>query len=444
MEGIYGAMESEIDYTKHTEAKLVEMFGRMDPRFAPVECARLGKLLSELGYIVTQGDTGPGFAEPSAAKLQALIGAARPFECDVDFGKVSGPFSYLEPMHNDLGFVGSGKFHTDGIYVYLSGQVAPRPGILPPQSRRQVQLASRQIVNVESEGRLVRFEYSAEEGDEGAMTLQLADAATAEALVAVLPKSKTKNFRPQIKASTEFEARLIARSPQTPVTIGLVAMNTVVFIAALFGGAEWFYPVGNVQIAWGSNFGPYTIDGEWWRLVTSLFIHFGLPHVFFNMLALASFGPLVERLYGSMIYLLIYLLTGILGSLASVAWHPAVNSAGASGAIFGILGALLAAQLRAGASFPSNISRPIRYSTLVFLGWALYASLTYKGVDYAAHLGGLTSGFIVGLAAAPPLTGEKLYTRRRLLGLLPMIPVAAVLLMGGLLVGATQRRLTDP
>jgi hypothetical protein len=115
----------EIDYSKHTEAELVEMFGRMDPRFAPVECARLGKLLTELGYVVTQGDTEPGSAEPSAAKLQALIGSRRPFGCNVDFGKVTGPFSYLEPTHNELGFVGPGELQTDGVSVYLSGRAAP-------------------------------------------------------------------------------------------------------------------------------------------------------------------------------------------------------------------------------------------------------------------------------------------------------------------------------
>jgi hypothetical protein len=93
-------MESTIDYSKHTEAELVEMFGRLDPRYAPEECARLGKRLTELGYLVTPGDFGPGSAQPSAAKLKALIGTSQPFESAVEFGKVSAPFSYLEPTHN--------------------------------------------------------------------------------------------------------------------------------------------------------------------------------------------------------------------------------------------------------------------------------------------------------------------------------------------------------
>jgi rhomboid protease GluP len=110
-----------------------------------------------------------------------------------------------------------------------------------------------------------------------------------------------------------------------------------------------------VQIAWGSNFGPYTTEGEWWRLFTSLFIHFGIAHLLLNMFALTAFGPLVERLFGSVNFLFVYLLAGIAGSLASIAWNPGINSAGASGAIFGILGALMAVQLRAGATIPMDI-----------------------------------------------------------------------------------------
>jgi rhomboid protease GluP len=97
----------------------------------------------------------------------------------------------------------------------------------------------------------------------------------------------------------QFERHLIAQSRRTPVTVGLVALNTLVFLATVLAGAEWLVPRGIVQIAWGSNFGPFTTDGEWWRVLTSLFIHFGVIHLAFNMWALATFGPLAERLYES-------------------------------------------------------------------------------------------------------------------------------------------------
>ena len=98
-----------------------------------------------------------------------------------------------------------------------------------------------------------------------------------------------------------------------------------------------------------------------------------------------------ERLYGSVMYLLLYLLAGVGGSFASVASHPAANSAGSSGAIFGVCGALLAAQWRAGDRFPADILRPTRNSTLLFVGWALYASFSRAGIDYAAHIGRLAA-----------------------------------------------------
>jgi rhomboid protease GluP len=429
--GTLSIVEREIDYTKYTEPELVEMFGRMDPRFAPEECGRLAKFLRERDYIVTEGDTGPGFAVPSPGQLKILIGSSRPIECDVDFGKVAGPAGWMGPTHNDFGFAGPGTLQTDGLSVYLSGQVGAQNGLFPSLSQQQVQLPFRKIVNVESRDGLIRFEYSGGEFEDGAITLRLSDASVAERLIAALPKERTKDFRSQINANAEFQRHLVDKSTRTPVTVALIAINALVFVAALMGGAELFEPTGGVQIAWGSNFGPYTTDGEWWRLFTSLFIHFGIVHIILNMLALAVFGPLVERLYGSLTYLLTYLFAGMAGSLASVSWHPGINSAGASGAIFGILGALLASPLRAGDTFPIDIVRSIRHWFMVFLGWSLYAGFKYKGIDYAAHLGGLVSGFIIGLVAGRPITAGSALVRSDLRHLLQTAAVAAALLAAG-------------
>jgi hypothetical protein len=85
-----GSVDDEIDYTKHAEPELADMFGRLDPRYAPAECGRLAKYLSERGYIVTDGTTGPGSAAPSPEKMQALIGSTRPLQCNVEFGPSGG------------------------------------------------------------------------------------------------------------------------------------------------------------------------------------------------------------------------------------------------------------------------------------------------------------------------------------------------------------------
>jgi len=422
-------MDGEIDFTKYSEAELLEVWGRIDPRSAPINCARLKELLVERGYILQGGTLLPGSATPSSAKLQALIGSDRPIECKVTFGQTTGLFGWLEPAHNAFGLVGSGTLAADGIHVHLSGR---RAGLFGSVFKRNVELTWKGISDVEWDGNIVHFTYRAYLATEGAITLWFSDQATAQRFAAVLPKERTAEFHPQLQARVEFDQNLILQSRHTPVTVGLVAINTLVFLVTVFAGAEWIVPRGNVQVAWGSNFGPFTTDGEWWRLLTSLFIHFGVIHLAFNMWALATFGPLTERLFGSVNYLLIYLIAGVTGSLASISWRPDVNSAGASGAIFGILGALLAAHLRNRKTMPSSVLQPLRTSTLVFVGYTLLNGFTTTGIDVAAHLGGLTAGFLIGLVVARPITGEGSYTRWDLRRLLQMAPLAVFFLAGGL------------
>jgi membrane associated rhomboid family serine protease len=424
-------MDGEIDYKNYDESELVDIFSRTDPRWAPINCARLKELLVNRGYIVRDGALGPGSAVPSPEKLQSLIGSSRPIECKVTFGRKSGLFKRLEPSHNDFDFGDSGTLVADGIHLQLSGIRAGLPGLFGSMFERQVQLNWRGIVDVESGENVVHFAYHSPDAEDRAITLWLPDRSTAMRLATVLPKARTADFRPQLKVHADFERNLIAQSPKTPVTVVLVAINVLVFTAMGIGGAGWFIPNPGAHIVWGSNFGPYTADGEWWRLFASLFIHFGALHLFVNMWALGIFGPLVERLYGSINYLCIYLASGLAGSLASLSWHPDVNNAGASGAILGILGAMLAAQLRSGESFPSNVVRPLRDTTLVFLGWTLYAGFTSKGIDNAAHLGGLAAGFIIGLAAARPVTGKTSYSRSDLRNLSQLASAAAVILAVG-------------
>jgi rhomboid protease GluP len=413
---IIKVMEGSIDYSRHTEAELVEMFGRLDPRYAPQECAGLGQYLSERGYLVTQGDTGPGFAQPSAARLRELIGSSRPFNTAVEFGNPSGLMSYADPAHNDMGLAGPGELRADGIYVYLSGRAA------------QVRLPTRYIVNVESKERWVRFEYRREDGAQGAIRLQLADDTAAAALVTHLPATQTPAFRPQIEADMRFGGELRARSVRTPVTFGLIAVNSLVFTGMLFDGAGLFLAIGRVYVVWGSNLGPYTTDGDWWRLFTALFIHFGLAHIVANMGTLVVFGPLVERFYGSTRYLLIYLVAGVFGNLCSISAHPGVNSAGASGAIFGIFGALLATLARRRDHIPPDILRPVFNVTLLFIGWSVYGSLKNAGIDYVAHAGGFAAGLILGWASMPGLEGEKRLRQT----VFRVLPTTTVLLVGGL------------
>jgi hypothetical protein len=191
-------VDHEIDYTKHTEPELVDMFGRLDSRYAQAECTQLAKFLTERGYIVTDGTTGPGSAAPSPKKLEELIGSTSPFECEVEFGPNSGFLSFIGWTRNPFGFNGSGTLVTDGIYVWISGRVA-NDGPLLTQLEENTQLACHQIANVESADRVVRFEYNVLDVRGNAISLWLADCTAAARLVRVLPGRRTKDFHPQFR-----------------------------------------------------------------------------------------------------------------------------------------------------------------------------------------------------------------------------------------------------
>jgi rhomboid protease GluP len=159
-------------------------------------------------------------------------------------------------------------------------------------------------------------------------------------------------------------------------------------------------------VRWGSNYGPLTTNGQWWRLLTNTFVHFGLLHIAFNMWALYLSGRTVERLLGSTRFVLLYLFAGIAASMTSLLWNPMVNSAGASGAIFGVFGRMLAFVLNPRNAVPQSVMVEHRNSTLAFAGYSLFYGMVHSGIDNAAHIGGLVAGLAMGFLLARPLTSE--------------------------------------
>jgi membrane associated rhomboid family serine protease len=183
----------------------------------------------------------------------------------------------------------------------------------------------------------------------------------------------------------------------TPI---IIYLNILVFIIMAFAGLGFISFKGQDLLNWGANFRPMTTDGEWWRLLTSTFLHGGLMHLMANMYGLLFVGIFLEPLLGKTKYLVAYLLTGILASCASLWWHDATISVGASGAIFGLYGLFLALLLTK--VYPPDFGKAFLFSTLIFVGFNLLMGLT-GGIDNAAHIGGLISGFIVGLLLYPSL-----------------------------------------
>ena len=195
----------------------------------------------------------------------------------------------------------------------------------------------------------------------------------------------------------EFHRRLFELTPQVLVTRLIVAVNLVVFALMAFSSGTLFSPSGETLIEWGANFGPKTLGDEWWRVFTSMFIHVGIIHVGLNMWVLWDAGHLVERMVGNVGFLVLYVISGVFGSVASVYWNNNVLSAGASGAVFGVFGALMGFIMLRGDSIPKSILGPLRNSGFAFLGYNLIFGYAIDWIDNAAHIGGLVAGFVCGV-----------------------------------------------
>ncbi len=179
---------------------------------------------------------------------------------------------------------------------------------------------------------------------------------------------------------------------RTPVTLCLLIAIGIGYVLQLV--------MGDSLTAAGANYGPAIRAGEYWRLVTSMFLHGSLLHIAFNAYALYQLGAMFELLLGSSRLLMVYFVTGIAGSLTS-AYFSSSPSVGASGAIFGLMGGLIAFLLRRRAALT-----PQGKSILMQLvGWAainVVFGFSTPGIDNSAHLGGCAAGLLLGFVLPEP------------------------------------------
>jgi rhomboid protease GluP len=174
---------------------------------------------------------------------------------------------------------------------------------------------------------------------------------------------------------------------------------TTLLLLAIAAGYVVQMVLGDPVIEAGANYGPAVLHGEWWRLVTSMFLHGGLLHLALNGWALYQLAGLFEIWLGSARLLLVYFVSGIAGSLAS-AFISDVPSVGASGAIFGLLGALISFLLRR----HEDLTPQAKSLLMQLVGWAVINvvfGFSVKGIDNAAHLGGAAAGLLLGFVLRP-------------------------------------------
>jgi membrane associated rhomboid family serine protease len=195
-------------------------------------------------------------------------------------------------------------------------------------------------------------------------------------------------LRPPVRQRTM--RRVTAASTEQPfVTWALITVNVAVYLITVAQGNGINNPGGSLFAKW-VLYGPAVASGDWWRLITAAFLHGSLIHIGLNMLALVWLGAPVERYLGHFQYLALYLVSGLAGSAGALITTPTGITVGASGAIFGILGALLIIEYQA----TGNIAG--QAFTLIAIN--LLFSFTMSGISVGGHIGGLIGGIGAALA----------------------------------------------
>jgi membrane associated rhomboid family serine protease len=198
------------------------------------------------------------------------------------------------------------------------------------------------------------------------------------------------------------------------VTRVLIAVNVLVYLIGVGEGGGLNSPDGSLYEKWWL-YGPAVAHGDWWRLITSAFLHASLIHIAFNMLALLWFGDPVERYLGHWRFLLVYIVSGLAGSAGALIANPHAVTVGASGAIFGMLGAMLIIEWQLTGSLAGNAL------TLIVINLAF--SFAVPNISYGGHLGGLAGGILATLALSRFGRGHAAYGRVGLVGVMGVVAI---------------------
>ena len=183
---------------------------------------------------------------------------------------------------------------------------------------------------------------------------------------------------------------------QAPVTTGIIVICVLVYIAMSASGGSLVNPTRADVLRWGGTGPDIILKGEWWRLVTAVFVHIGIIHIASNMYVFWGLGLIAERLLGRWNFLATYLLTGIAGNVLTLLLKPNIVGAGASGAIFGLAGVLIAVLQFGRLSVPNERLKPLKQQVVKLALYNLLIGAVVPGINNVAHLGGLVYGLLVG------------------------------------------------
>ena len=201
------------------------------------------------------------------------------------------------------------------------------------------------------------------------------------------------------------------------VTKILIGINVAVYIAELAQGGG-VYGVNSTIYEKGVLWAPFIAAGDYWRLITAAFLHYGPFHLLLNMLGLYWFGSLLEQRIGSGRFLLIYLVSGLAGSAGALVVSPTNPTVGASGAIFGILGAGLVLEHQRDYVFGGSALGVIVANLVLTFFW--------PGISIGGHIGGLIGGAASMLALSRFGRGHAAYGRAGILGIAGILAIGAL------------------
>lgn len=369
-----------MDFAGYTDAQLQDLRRYIDPVRFPTNFQKL------------------------EAELSRRAKDGRGKRCVVHFTSTGGFPGWLQAFFALQPFYGTGSITAGSDQVLLEGWQRTWLGT---GQQSEMAIPSDRILNVYCDHEWISFDVRRRLFWPRHYMMRADSGAEASAFTRSLPASRSKWFEKQATDLRDFYRLLRApgRQPWVTAFVVLACLGVYVIQAAISG--YWVALDGVTLTEWGINIGPQTVHGAWWRLPASIFLHLNLVHLAVNMWVLWSAGRLAERLFGNLVYAVIYLVAGLVGGLLSIAWNPAVVTAGASGAIFGVLGALIAYLVHGGTRVPRRILRAHLIPTLLFTLFSILNGLAQAGIDNAAHVGGLVAGLLLGWAFAIPFSRQS-------------------------------------
>jgi membrane associated rhomboid family serine protease len=210
---------------------------------------------------------------------------------------------------------------------------------------------------------------------------------------AELKKHENDNFNTNWSVFSDSIKKLKFKGSNLQVMVIIIGLNVLIFLIMAFAGLGFISFDSHDLLNWGADYGPKVAEGQWWRLLTSIFLHEGLMHLINNMYGFLFAGLFLEPVLGRVKFASAYLICGIVASLTSIWWHPGTISIGASGAIFGVYGVLIALLTTKKVALKEN--KGLLIFALIFVVINLLLGLA-GAVDNAAHIGGLICGLIIG------------------------------------------------